>query len=79
VNLKNLKEEQRVVSGIHDIYGSLFDELGYKNVIKNPERNDASVDMLEEDFGISMDLNRVYQMMDRLDTTAIDKLKRSGV
>ncbi|MBU1656559.1 MAG: hypothetical protein KKB12_00155, partial [Candidatus Omnitrophica bacterium] len=46
VNLKNLKEEQRVVSGVHDIYGSLFDELGYKNVIKNPERNDASVDML---------------------------------
>ncbi|MBU0571960.1 MAG: IS1634 family transposase [Candidatus Omnitrophica bacterium] len=95
VNLKNLKEEQRVVSGIHDIYGSLFDELGYKNIIKNPARNDASVkifrdivlarianprskrasvDMLEEDFGISMDLNRVYQMMDRLDATAIDKL-----
>lgn len=95
VNLKNLKEEQRVVSGIHDIYGSLFDELGYKNIIKNPARSKsstkifrdivlarianpqskrASVDMLEEDFGISIDLNRVYQMMDKLDETAIERL-----
>ncbi|MBU1784843.1 MAG: IS1634 family transposase [Candidatus Omnitrophica bacterium] len=95
VNLKNLKEEQRVVSGMHDIYGSLFDNLGYKSIIKNPARykscvkifkdivlarianpqsKRASVDMLEEDFGISIDLNRVYQMMDKLDETAIDKL-----
>ncbi|MFH1846933.1 MAG: IS1634 family transposase [Candidatus Omnitrophota bacterium] len=95
VNLKNLKEEQRVVSGIHDIYGSLFDSLGYKNIIKNPARyksdikifrdiilarianpqsKRASVDMLEEDFGISIDLNRVYQMMDKLDETAIERL-----
>lgn len=95
VNLKNLKEEQRIVRGIHDIYGSLFDELGYNNVIKNPARNKssvkifrdivlarianpsskrASVDLLEEDFGISIDLNRIYQMMDKLDDVAINKL-----
>jgi len=95
VNLKNLKEEQRLVSGIHDIYGSLFDNLGYKNIIKNPARyksdikifrdivlaqianpqsKRASVDMLEEDFGISIDLNRVYQMMDKLDETPIERL-----
>jgi len=95
VNLKNLKEEQRTVSGIHDVYGSLFDGLGYQNVIKNPARNNssvkifrdivmarianpkskrASVDMLEEDFGVTLDLDRVYQMMDKLDDTAINKL-----
>ena len=95
VNLKNLKEEQRVVSGIHDIYGTLFDNLGYKDIIKNPARHKssikifrdivlarianpqskrASVDMLEEDFGINIDLNRVYQMMDKLDEPAIEKL-----
>ena len=28
VNIKNLEEEQRVVSGIHDVYGRLFHELG---------------------------------------------------
>ncbi|MBP7796019.1 MAG: hypothetical protein KA059_04505, partial [Elusimicrobiales bacterium] len=45
VNLKDLLEEQRVVSGIHDIYGSLFDELGYAKVIKNPKRYKSVVDI----------------------------------
>lgn len=95
VNLKNIKEEQRVVSGIHDVYGRLFDELGYQQIIKNPARNvssvsilrdivmarianplskRASIDMLEEDFGVKIDLNRAYQMMDKLDDTAIEKI-----
>ena len=95
VNLKNLKEEQRTISGIHDIYGSLFDQLGYKQVFKNPARavstidifknivlarianplsKKASVDMLEEDFGITIPLNKVYKMMDKLDAAAIEKI-----
>jgi len=95
VNLKNLVEEQRVVSGIHDVYGSLFDQLSFDSILKNPARQvaavrifrdivlarianplskRASVDMLEEDFGITLDLDRVYQMMDELDETAIRKL-----
>ena len=95
VNLKNLIEEQRVVSGIHDIYGKLFDELGYAKTIKNPTRHEsvvdiyrnivlarianplskmASIDMLEESFGISLNLDKVYRMMDKLDTEAIERL-----
>lgn len=95
VNLKDLKEEQRVVCGIHDVYGGLFDELGYSNVIKNPARQKAcvkmfrdivlgrianpqskrsTVEMLEEDFGITLDLDRVYKMMDSLDDAAIERL-----
>jgi len=95
VNLKDLLEEQRVVSGIHDIYGSLFDELGYAKVIKNPKRyksvvdiyknivlarianpvsKKASIDMLEEDFGISINLDKVYRMMDKIDSEAIERL-----
>ncbi len=95
VNLKNLIEEQRVVSGIHDVYGRMFDELGYKRVIKNPNRHKATVKMfrdivlarianplskrstvgmLEKDFGISLDLERIYTMMDRLDDEAIETL-----
>ena len=96
VNLKDIKEEARVVSGIHDIYGSLFYELGYDKVLSNPKRNRsaveifkdivlariacpvskmASVDMLEEDFGISIPLDRVYRMMDKLDIKAIERLQ----
>ena len=47
VDIRNLDEEQRVISGIHDVYGKLFQELGYDRVIKNPARNKASVKMLE--------------------------------
>jgi Transposase len=47
VNIKDLEEEQRVVSGIHDVYGKLFHELGYDRVIKNPARYKASVKMFE--------------------------------
>jgi len=97
VNVKNLKEEQRLVSGIHDVYGKLFYDLGYDKVIKRPSRNKATVDifknivlarianpvskmatvdMLEEDFGVTLDLDRVYRMMDSLDEPAIERLKK---
>lgn len=36
VNLKNLVEEQRSVVGIHEIYGKIYDELGFGAVLKNP-------------------------------------------
>lgn len=95
VDIRELEEESRVISGIHDIYGKLFDELNLKSIFPNPARVKSSVDtfkeivlsrvakpdskrasvtMLEEDFGISLDLNKVYRMMDRLDESAIEKL-----
>jgi len=97
VNLKNLLEEQRLISGIHEAYGRLFDDLGYRNIILNPARHQmavrifsdivlarvanpvskrASVEMLEEDFGVTLDLDKVYRMMDRLDDKTIDRLKK---
>jgi len=97
INLKNLIEEQRLISGIHETHGRLFYDLGYEKVIKNPARHkmavrifkdivlsrianpvskSASVDMLEEDFGITIDLDKVYRMMDKLDDQAIDRLKK---
>ncbi len=95
VNLKELIEEDRTISGIHDVYGALFSQLGYSAVFKNPARQKAmvdaykhivlarianpqskmaSVDMLEENFGVSLDLHRVYRMMDCLDDAAIERL-----
>ncbi|MCK5450128.1 MAG: hypothetical protein KAI70_00015, partial [Candidatus Omnitrophica bacterium] len=95
VNLRNLKEEQRVVSGIHEVYGKLFDELNCTSIIKNPTRQRsavsifkdivlarianpkskrATVDFLEENFGVSLNLNKVYSMMDKLDDQSIEKL-----
>ena len=96
VNIKNLSEESRLISGIHDTYGKLFADLGLSKVMKRPSRNimaarifchivlarianptskRASVDTLEEDFGVTIDLDKVYRMMDKLDDDAIDRLK----
>lgn len=95
VDIRNLKEEQRIINGIQDVYGSLFDELGFNKVIKNPVRNKSSVEILkevvlarianplskhatvtylEEDFGVTINLDRIYQTMDKLDDQAIEKI-----
>ena len=96
VNLKDLFEEQRLISGFHEIYGTLYDNMGYKKVIANPSKakissrilrdiaiarianpssKRASSLMLEEDFGITIDLDKIYRMMDRLDEDAIRRIK----
>jgi len=95
VDIRSLEEESRVISGIHDIYGKLFDELNLRSIFANPARNISSVQifkdillariarpdskrgsvaMLEDNFGISIDLDKVYRMMDKLDDKAIEKL-----
>jgi transposase len=97
VNLGNLVEEQRLVAGIHEAYGKLFDDLGYGKVTSSPSRNKmmaevfknivlarianpaskrASVLRLEDDFGLTINLDRVYRMMDKLDKPEIERLKK---
>ena len=97
VHLTDLTEEQRVIDGIHDVYGALFDTFGFGDVIAHPSRHQASVrmlrdvvmarianpqskrasvHMLEQDFGITLDLQQVYRMMDRLDERAIAAINR---
>ena len=39
-----------------------------------PDSKRASVTMLEDNFGVSLDLNKVYRMMDKLDDNAIERL-----
>ena len=34
VNLRTLREESRSVTGIQDIYGSLYEEIGFHRVFK---------------------------------------------
>ncbi|HED37039.1 MAG TPA: IS1634 family transposase [Ignavibacteria bacterium] len=42
VNLKNIREEQRIILGIHEIYGIIYKELALNTVISNPKRNVSS-------------------------------------
>ena len=43
VNIKNLIEEDRVITGIHDIYGKLFDELNLSSIFAHPSHNKSSI------------------------------------
>jgi len=35
VNLSNIREEKRIITGFHEIYGSLFDQVGYDKVLQS--------------------------------------------
>ncbi len=34
VNVKDLREEKRIIKGIHDIYGQLYDQVGFDQIFK---------------------------------------------
>ena len=97
VNLLDIEEEDRIIKGIHDIYGKLYDELGFNKILKNPARNVASANALkemvlarvanpdskrgsvlnlEENFGVKLNLNSVYKMMDKIGDKEVLKLNK---
>ena len=47
VNLKNIVEEKRIVTGIHQVFGKIFDSVGFQDVLKNPSNKKASVKLLK--------------------------------
>jgi len=48
VNLLDMLEEDRIINGIHDIYGKLYDELNFRSVIPNAARQQAVSKALKE-------------------------------
>jgi len=87
VDLRDLREEQRVIEGIHEVGGSIFDELGFNRVLgagvrsknsseilKNvvlarlaqPVSKLRTAQLLENDFGVRLSVDRIYRMMDRI-------------
>jgi transposase len=48
VNLLDLIEEDRIIKGIHNIYGKLYDDMNFKSVLPNPARNVAISKALKE-------------------------------
>ncbi len=97
VNIQELKEEQRNIVGIHEIYGKLFNDLSLHSIFPNPERKRkmisifknivlarianpkskrSTINLLEENFGITLNLDKVYRMMDQLDDQSIEDLNQ---
>lgn len=95
VDIRDLEEEGRIIRGIHDVYGKLFEDLGFSRIFYNPARNRQSVEYfkqmvlsrianpsskrrsvmdLEESFGVRLNLDSVYKMMDKIDERSIERL-----
>lgn len=82
VDLNDLSEQERVVEGFHDVFGSLFNTMGFNKIlpkkkgevlkelvlarIANPASKRASQEFLTGDFGVDIHLDRIYRMMDTL-------------
>ena len=82
VDLDDLSEQKRIVEGFHDVFGALFNSLGFNHIlpkkksdvlkelilarIATPASKRASQERLKADFGIDIHLDRIYRMMDAL-------------
>ena len=47
VNLKNIVEEKRITTGVHQVFGKIFDKVGFNDVLENPARKKSSVKLLK--------------------------------
>ena len=91
VSLDDIKEESRIVEGVHDIAGKMFDEM-YGGLLESKKSQARLRDVvlsrlvypcskrgtqqkLEKHFGKRHDLNLIYNMMDKL-FPKIDKMKQ---
>lgn len=82
VSLDDIKEECRIVEGVHDVAGSMFDGM-YSELLESKRMQERLRDVvlsrlvypcskrgtqqkLAKDFGKEHDLNLIYKMMDQL-------------
>lgn len=98
IHAAHLEESKRFILGIHDIYGYVYEQLGFTNLfyhpahrafsakllreivlarIAYPTSKRASVELLQEKFGIMINLDNVYQMMDKIDDRFCEKLQKT--
>ena len=48
VDLKLMREEARHIVGIYDVYGQVFDELGFNSIFPNPAHKLLSQRIIKE-------------------------------
>ena len=95
VDLDQPEEEQRLITGIHEVCGEMCRQPGPDGLLRrsryrashdalfhvvmariaNPDSKRGSVRRLEEDFDVSLPLEKVCRMMDQIDAKTIDRLR----
>lgn len=87
VGTECLKEEGRYNDGVYDVFGLLYEQLGFDDIIRDtrqdnkwnetleacvlarvaqPVSKKKTVQILEEQFDIKIDLDHIYRMMDHV-------------
>lgn len=91
INLLALKEKGRHIEGFHDIFGKIFSQVGFNDIlpksqsevlldvllarIATPCSKSKTQRMLSGEFGKDISLDRIYRMMDALVANK-DKIQR---
>jgi len=91
VRLDEIKEQDRIVEGVHEIGSVVYDMLGYNTILQkrddnilrdlvltrltNPVSKYKSQRILSKQFGKEHEVNSIYRMMDKLYDN-IDKIKQ---
>lgn len=92
-----LEELQRIILGIHDIYGHIYEKVGFSNLFSRPARHiysasilreivlariaepkskRGSVELLNDKFGKTLNLDHVYRMMDKFDDSFYERIQQ---
>ncbi|MEG2236361.1 MAG: hypothetical protein RRY13_01730, partial [Akkermansia sp.] len=48
IDLKNIREEQRITVGIHEVYGEIYEELNLGTILENPRKFKTSNQLLKD-------------------------------
>ena len=92
VDLQKLREKNRTVEGFHDVFGKVFRQFGFQNLLSKkqnevlenvlmariamPASKLRTQGILSTDFGHDISLERIYRMMDALIAEKEDVQKR---
>ena len=87
ISMSDLREEQRIIDGVGEVFGKLYSDLGFDSLLSatrkdakwnsilktcvmarvaNPVSKRRTAALLEEDYGIKIDLDDIYTMMDHV-------------
>lgn len=100
INPATSSEVSRVILGIHDVYGYIYDLINFTNPFSWPTRREyaakilreivlcriaypcskrGSVEKLHSSFGVTLKLDHVYQMMDKIDIAFCDRIQERAL
>jgi transposase len=100
IELSKIQELEIRILGIHDVYGYIYDLLGFTNPFSHPARREYSasvlreivlcriaypsskretVEIMQDAFGVTMNLDHIYQMMDKIDDTFCERIQERAL